>query len=370
VTGDSLRVAYDVTPAISGNTGIARYVNQLARALELQAVEVRRFAVGRARFPPPPGTRRLPVPARWLALWWQTVGWPPAELLAGGGELVHATGLVVPPTRRPLVMTVHDTAAIHYPELHPARDVLQLRAQLAALERAAVVLAVSEATARDLIELGVPAARLVVAPLGVTPMPAAEALDGLPARYVLTVGETSPRKGYGVLLEALSRIGPGVELVMAGPPAGDEQRLRSLAEQLHVAPRVTRLGAVTDAQLAGVYCGALALCFPSVAEGFGLPVLEAMAAGVPVLATDIAPVRELLGADGVLIEGGDADSWAEAIDAVARDEDLRERLSRAQRERAAEYTWERTAAATLRAYQLAVGALGSPANPAGRTSPS
>jgi glycosyltransferase involved in cell wall biosynthesis len=188
-------------------------------------------------------------------------------------------------------------------------------------------------------------------------------MSGLPSRYVLTVGETSPRKGYGVLLHALARIGPGVQLVMAGPPAGDEQRLRSLADTLQIAPRISRLGAVTDAALAGLYSGALALCFPSVAEGFGLPVLEAMAAGVPVLATDIPAVRELVGAGGLYVQGDDADAWAQAIDTLAGDEDLRQRLSRTQQARAAAYTWERTATATLDAYQLALGAAGSRVDP-------
>jgi glycosyltransferase involved in cell wall biosynthesis len=354
--GEALRVAYDITPAISGRTGIARYVNELAAALERQGVELHRFAVGRSTFAPPPGISRSRVPARCLVPWWRAVPWPSAERLARGGDLVHATGLLVPPTRRPLVVTVHDIAAVRHPELHPRRHVRQSQALLRKLERAAAIIAVSQATAADLVDLGVSPDRLVVAPLGVVALPDPGPVSGLPARYILTVGETSPRKGYGVIIQALARVGSTVELVMGGPPAGDEERLRALAAELHVTAHVTRLGAVTDAMLAGLYSNALALCFPSVAEGFGLPVLEAMAAGVPVLATDIAPVRELAADAALYLPGDDADAWAEAIEAVAGDPSLRDRMSTKGRERAAVHTWERTAEATLDAYGLALGA--------------
>lgn len=359
MSAPSLRVAFDVTPAIAGRTGVARYVNQLAAALERQGTELRRFAVGRVSFPPPPGTRRLAIPARWMVPWWRAVPWPSAERLAGGADLVHATGLLIPPTRRPLVVTVHDIAAVLHPHLHPSRDVRQMQTQLAALERAAAVLAVSEATARDLMALGVAPERLVVAPLGVTPLPQAEPVSGLPSRYVLTVGETSPRKGYDVLLHALSRLEQDVSLVMAGPPAGDEQRLRSLAATLGVSTRLTRLGAVTDAALAGLYRGAVALCFPSIAEGFGLPVLEAMAMGLPLVARDIPVVRELAGAGALYVQGDGADAWAQAIDTLVRDAALRERLAATAATRAASYSWERTATATVEAYQLALDGAGS-----------
>jgi glycosyltransferase involved in cell wall biosynthesis len=352
-------VAFDVTPALAGGTGIARYVNQVGAELERQGVELRRFAYGRASFPVPAGTRHLRIPARALSRSWRAFPWPTAEQLAGGGAVVHATGLVVPPTRLPLVVTVHDIAAVVRPDLHPPRDVRQLRLQLAALQRAAAVIAVSEATAQALAELGVARSRLVVAPLGLTPLPDRQPVTGLPARYLLTVGETSPRKGYSVLLEALARAGCDIELVMAGPPASDEQHLRSLADELGIAPRIKRLGAVTDGELATLYAEATALCFPSVAEGFGLPVLEAMAAGTPVLASDIPPLRELLAGSGVLVDSEDAGAWAAAIDTVVGDEQLRRRVSDAERAQAARYTWERTAAATLRAYQLALGVAGS-----------
>jgi glycosyltransferase involved in cell wall biosynthesis len=356
-------VAFDVTPVISGRTGIARYVTQLGAALERDGAELRRFAVGRRSFSLPPGSRHIRVPTRIVEWWWRSAPWPRIEQLVGGAELVHATGLLVPRTTLPLVATVHDVAAVRHPELHPDRHVEQQRAQLELLERATVIVSVSQTTADDLIHLGVPRERVVVARLGVTPLPEPDSspLTRRPAGgYLLTVGETSPRKGYPLLLKAFSRVDADVELVIAGPPAGDEQRLHALTGELGLEPRVRRVGAVTDAGLARLYRDAVALCFPSVTEGFGLPVLEAMAAGVPVIARDIPAARELAGDVALLVGGDDPQAWTAAIERVASDPALRETMASAGRARAAEFTWERTAAATLEAYRLALGARPAP----------
>jgi glycosyltransferase involved in cell wall biosynthesis len=278
------------------------------------------------------------------------------DRLAGDADIVHATGLLTPPALRPLVVTVHDVAAVRYPKLHPARHVRQQRTQLRALDRAAAILTVSQATADDLVQVGVRPERIVVAPLGLSSLPQAAAGRLTAERkrgYILTVGESSPRKRYDVVLRALTRVDRDLELVMAGPPAADEERLRSLVRALGLGRRVRRLGAVSDAALAGLYRDALALCFPSVAEGFGLPVLEAMAAGLPVVARDIPVARELAGDAAIYLAGDDERVWAEAIEALASDAELRERCSSAGRARAAEFTWDRTAAATLKAYRIA-----------------
>lgn len=354
-----IRIALDVTAVVSGSTGIARYVRELSRALERRGVDVRRFAVGRSKFPPPPDTVHARIPVRLLEPWWRLAGWPRVEGMVGGADLAHATSFVIPATRRPLVVTVHDLAALRHPELHPARHVAQQQALVKQLTRAAAVVCVSGATADDLTHAGVDDRRLVIAPLGLTalgdPSPAAARPR---AGYLLTVGETAPRKGYHVLLRALSSLAPDVRLVMAGPSADEEQRLRSLAAELGVASRVTRLAAVTDPELAGLYADALGLCFPSVAEGFGLPLLEAMAAGLPILASDIPISREVAGDAAIYLDRDDHQAWADAIEALASDRMLRERLAAAGRRRAARFTWDRTAGATIEAYRLALGDTG------------
>jgi glycosyltransferase involved in cell wall biosynthesis len=357
VSDRAFAVAFDVTAAINGRTGIARYVTQLGAALERQGTVLRRFAVGRGAFGPPPGTRWLPVPARAVRPWWRIAPWPAAEQLAGETDVVHATGLLVPPTRRPLVITVHDVAAILHPNLHPPRDRRLLKKVVAAVPQAAAVLTVSHTTAADLASLGIERRRVFVAPNGFTPLPAPAPLPpGLPpaGTYLLTVGETSPRKGYDVALQALARVDPAISLVIAGPPAGDERRLRSLVARLGLESRVVRLPSLSDAELASLYADAMALCFPSIAEGFGLPVIEAMAAGLPVIASDIPIVRELAGDTAQFVNGRDPAVWAQAISTLASQESLRHELSVAARPRAQQFTWDAAAAVTQAAYRFAL----------------
>jgi glycosyltransferase involved in cell wall biosynthesis len=350
-----MRVAFDASPTISGRTGIARYVTELGAALERDGVELRRFAVGRNAYPVPPRTRHIRVPARVADAAWRSLHRPRLETVIGDFDLVHATGLLTPSTRRPLVVTVHDLAAVRHPDLHPERHVQQQRAQLESLHRADAVVAVSAATAADVADTGFPAERIVVAPLGVSALaPASAPPSALGDGYLLTVGESSPRKGYGVLLGALARAGGEVRLAMAGPPAGDDARLRTLCTDAGLQDRVSFLGPVTEPALAGLYERALALCFPSVSEGFGLPVLEAMAAGVPVIASDLPVLRELAGDAVLYAAGAGEDAWAEAIRTLAADPGLRAHLIEEGRARAATFTWERTAHDTLRGYELAL----------------
>jgi glycosyltransferase involved in cell wall biosynthesis len=360
---ETRRVGFDVTPVISGATGIARYVTQVEASLRPLDVEVRAFAVGRSAFAVPPGTRHVRIPARLLVAWWGLGGRPYIEGLTGPVDLVHATGLLLPSTRRPLVLTVHDLAALRHAHLLPERHVRQQRAVIRRLPSAAAVVAVSKATAQDIVDLGVDAGRVVVAPLGVSrlpePIPLPQTLRPL-GQYLLTVGETAPRKDYPVLIRALARVRRDLELVMVGPPGRDEEPLRRLAIELGVDDRLRRLGAVSDGELAGLYRGALALCFPSVAEGFGLPVLEAMAEGTPALVSDLPVMREVAGPAAVYVEPAGVPEWAEAIETIASATTAREQLSEAGRRRASEFTWERTASATLDAYELAL-ASGSPA---------
>jgi glycosyltransferase involved in cell wall biosynthesis len=285
------------------------------------------------------------------------VPWPGIERLAGGADLVHATGLFLPATHLPLVATVHDLGALRHPALHPARQLRQQQSLLRTLARAAAVLAVSRATADELEDFGIDRRRVVVAPLGLTPLPAPaqdSRFEDRGRRYLLTVGETAARKGYDIVLEALARLGPELDLVMVGPPGADEDRLLRRSVELGVTGQVRRLGPVSDPDLAGLYQGALALCFPSITEGFGLPVLEAMAAGTPVLASDIPSTRELAGPLAVYVEERRAEAWAEAIGTLAEGPGPDAVWAGAARRRAAEFTWARTARATLEAYRLAL----------------
>ena len=290
-----IRVAMDATPAIAGRTGIARYVLDLAAALPEQDVEPRLFAVGRASVAPPPGCRHLRIPARIIHRAW-AAGLPPsAERIAGPVDVVHATSLLPPTTRRPVAMTVHDLDALDHAELHPDRSTRAIRALVRHLDRADVVLAVSRATADDLVQRGVERDRIVVTPNGRVELGAPLAVRVQDGPFVLAVGEQMPRKNLALLLHVWARAPELPALVHAGPFGSDTARLESLVDELGLAGRVRFLGYVEREVLARLLLDAQALCFPSIAEGFGLPVLEAMAAGLPVVASDLPVIREVTG---------------------------------------------------------------------------
>jgi glycosyltransferase involved in cell wall biosynthesis len=249
---------------------------------------------------------------------------------------------------------MHDLAAVEAPGLHPRRSVTQQKARLDAVKRAEVVISNSRATAGALVRHGVDKERIVVGQLGLTPLPPAEGL-GLPRPFLLAVGELSPRKGHRDLLRAFSdaQLGPTL-LVLAGPDAGEGEHLKGLARALGIEQRVAMLGRVTDAVLAGLYRDAAALCFPSLAEGFGLPVLEAMAAGLPVVASDLEVLREVAGEAALLVPAGDTSTLALALTQLLEDDELRSRLAHLGRVRSARFTWEETARATVTAYRQAL----------------
>lgn len=347
-----LTVAYDVTPLATGTTGVARYVGRLDDALGAldPPVERHRFALGRAHHDLPAGTRRVTVPLRALHRWWSAVRWPPIERLVGPCDLVHATDLVPPPTARPLVLTVHDLDAVLHPDLHSARARRQQVAQLeAARRRADAVIADSEATAEVLRRQGVDAGKVTVVALGTTPLPAPDHRRVPDRPYLLFVGTVDARKGLDVLLAAFDAAALGdVDLLLAGP---DQHGAGAIRARAAAAPGVTLLGRVTDAELAGLYDRALAVCLPSRAEGFGLTVLEAMAAGAPIVASDLPVLREVGGDDVVYVPTGDVDAWSTALTGIVGDGAHRARLAAAGPPRAATFTWQRTAERTAAVYE-------------------
>jgi glycosyltransferase involved in cell wall biosynthesis len=347
-----MEVALDLTPTLSGVTGVARYAARLAAALPSQGVEVRGFAVGRGPGAAPPGTRRLRVPLRVVQPVWRMTGRPYAERIAGGGDVVHSLDLALPPTARPLVATIHDLASLDRPDLHPPGAADQLRRRLDSLESAAAVLAVSHATAAALARYGVDLDRVTVTPQAPTLHVDQPVDPGILGPYLLAVGELTARKDYTTLIRALARPeASNLRLVMAGPMGFRGDEVVALVEQLELADRVQLLGRVSDAVLAGLYRGATALCFPSVIEGYGLPLVEAMAEGLPIVASDIDVSREVAGDAAVYFPVGDDRAFATALAEVTSDQELRGRLGAVGRSRSAELTWERTAALTAETYR-------------------
>ncbi len=352
-----ITVAVDATPLITGVTGVARYTRELIAALPAAGITPRAIAFGRASVPVPAGIRHIAVPLRVLHALWRVVPLPRVEWLVRDAGILHATGLAPPPSRLPIVVTVHDVAGIERPDLHPARTVADQRALLTAARRAAVVITTTETVARAAIRHGVDPQRVHVAGLGRTPLPPPQEPPNAPAPgFLLAVGALHHRKGFDVLVEALAALDGLPPLVIAGPPGDAEQALRARIARAGLGARVRLPGAVPDAQLAWLYANAAALCMPSRDEGFGLPLIEAFAAGTPVICSDIEALREVAGAHAAFVPRGDPGALAAALNHQVR----RGRApgADARRRRAGAFTWDGVAARTREAYEKALAGSG------------
>ena len=377
-TGDSLRVLVDASAAFNQGAGIGRYARHVVPAAARVLPGVRftlLYAPSRPGSPPfgdvavaafpdraRVSVRRAPLSRRRLDQLWFRARVPlPAQAFAGPADIVHSPDFTAPPAgRAPRLATFHDLAFLVCPEHAPP----PLRAYLSAVIPRQVatvvrVLTVSETTRRDLLErLRVPSERVVVVPNGVEerffaaspPAAAARTRLGLPADYLLSVGTIEPRKNLATLFAALRVAGAGIDLplVVAGRRGWGGEAVMAAAEPLRRQGRVRFLGFVPDEDLPSLYAGAAALVYPSWYEGFGLPVLEALAAGVPVVASTAPALREVAGDAAVYADPGDAEGLAAAI-ATALDADRRASSVReARRRRARCFGWERAGEALAR----------------------
>lgn len=347
-------IAVDVTPAMTGRTGIARYVNELVPALRAHGAPVRTFALGRSIVGVPAGARHVGVPLRVLDRAWRATGRPRIERLAGAAASVHASGPVLVPARAPVIGVVYDLAPLDHPELHSRRDVAQLRRYVDEARNAAAVVTISESTATRLVLAGVPSERVHPIPIGRTELPEPVAPPLSRRSYVLAVGAPVPRKGYRTLVRTLPRLGD-LALVIAGHRGVDDEDLAALAASLGVSGRLHRAVDVDDRALAGWYRDAAAVVLPSVEEGFGLPLVEAQAAGVPVVASDIEVFREVSGGHAVLVPVGDDGAMADAILEVTAGGAAVDARIQAALANAGRFTWGACAAATLAVHRQVSG---------------
>jgi glycosyltransferase involved in cell wall biosynthesis len=269
---------------------------------------------------------------------------------------VHAPTPLAPPRRRtPLVVTIHDAVPWTHPETLTPRGVAFHRRMVERAARTADAVVVPTQSAGDELVAAVPALRgrcQVVPPglWGALELPpdadARRVALGLPPEgFLLSVATLEPRKGLDVLVEALADpAAPGLPLLVAGQPGWGGIDLAALCRSHGLdAGRVRALGRVADADLAVLYRDATALVVPSRSEGFGLPVLEAMAAGLPVVASDVPALREVGGDAVVLVRPGDPAGLAGALAELADRADVRARLSASGLRRADDFSWERSA---------------------------
>jgi glycosyltransferase involved in cell wall biosynthesis len=350
-----MRVGLDMSPALSSNSGVGRYAVELYRGLQpLPDIDVKAFAVGHRRSTLP--MRRIPVPLRAMAPWWRIAKWPRAETIVGGADIVHSVDLVLAPTRKPLVMTIHDVLPITHPQFFPERQIAHVRRRVEAARHADVVISTCSATADETARVvGIARDRVVVATPGWRhgDVPA-EAPPPPPVApgYVLAVGTVTPRKGFDTLAAGAALLGPSCPpVVIAGPDLWHADEVRARVAAADTYRRVSFLGRVDDSTLESLYAHATVVVHASVAEGVGIPVLEAMGLGAPVIAADIPSVREVAGGHAALVPPGDAVALGDALGALLADSDRRRAMSEAGRARAREFTWAGMAERIASAYR-------------------
>jgi glycosyltransferase involved in cell wall biosynthesis len=349
---------------VPGGTAVAAL--RLARELHTRP-EVSLIGVSaRHREPPAPAfrptipVRGMPFPRALLYESWHRLRWPPVERATGPVDVIHATGLALPPRSAPLVVTLHDLAFVDHPEHFSRMGRRFFESALGIIRSEAdLVLCSSTATLERCAEIGLEPGRLRLTPLGVDVEPATRpeiertrAGHGLDGRYVLWVGTVEPRKNLPTLLRAFAAVETDASLVLVGPQGWNEELGARLAElPLAVRERVRVLGFVPHEDLGPLYAGAAAFCFPSLLEGFGFPVVEAMAQGTPVVTSLGTSTEELAGDAGLLVDPRDVDALADALGRVLADDALAARLGELGRARAALYTWARSADLVLDAYR-------------------
>ena len=341
-------VAIDADVLGRQRTGDETYVENLLRELGAAAPEFRLAAVTRRPELVPAGIEPVELLSRRQP--WRMAVSLPALLRRLRPALGHFLYVVPPLYRGPAVVTVQDLSFERHPELMSPRDRFYFRTFVRpSTRRAARVLTGSEQTRRDLIErYGLATERVVVTPYGFDPAYGPDGPTPANGEYALFVGGLEPRKDPVAALEALALVTGDLRLILAGPAKRGGDAVRSAARRLGLEQRVELRGHVPKEELAGLYRGAACLVFPSRFEGFGLPVIEAMASGAPVVATTAGSVPEIAGDAAILVEPGDPAALADGIERALAD---RERLRAAGFERVRAFSWRETAERTLEVYR-------------------
>jgi len=381
----------DYRPALRERSGVGEYVHQLVRALARQTHRPSGHEVPVPHGQPPertadeisiftsswkdrpleaslaelPGVRVIDrrIPVALLTFAWQRLGWPPIERLAGVPvDVVQSPHpLLLPARHAAQLVTIHDLDFL----VHPERVRAEIRRDYPALardhaHRADGILVPSNYTAREVVRmLGVPVERITVCHHGApewAPGPLEPRPNGV--GYILFVGTLEARKNVGALLHAYAILAARnrsiPRLVLAGKTTPDASGWLEMAAKFPLAGRVELVGYVQPSERRELYRRAKLLVLPSYDEGFGLPALEAMAMGIPVVASNRGALPEVLGEAGMLVDPDDHEALVNAIERVLQDELYARGASERGLARAREFTWDRAAETTRKAYQEAI----------------
>ena len=366
-----VRIVVDYRPALRARTGVGEYIHQVVKALAggYPGDAITLFSSSWAdRLSPSlanelPGVRLVDrrVPVRALNLAWHRLGWPPVEAAAGGTyDVAHSPHPLLLPTRSAAqVITIHDLHFMTHPE-HTSREIHRDYPALASAHarRADGIIVSSKFAAGEVQRiLEVPAEKIVVCPAG-APAWASQLNGGDPKGYLLFVGTLDARKNVGGLLEGyaqlLTRRPDAPRLVLAGTAGTDAALWLQRIQAAPLAGRVEHLGYVTTDRRAELFRGARFFLMPSLEEGFGLPALEAMAAGVPVIASRRGSIPEVVGDAGILIDPADPAALTAALESAIADPTLWQDLRRRGLARASQFSWQHTARDVRGAYEAAI----------------
>lgn len=356
-------------------TGIGRYYVELTRSLAQSSPPDLRYALATTRerqeatwLPPEVERLQIPGPRRAVAFTWAVIRRPRADRWLGRPDLVHCLHpWTATPTRAPLVTTVHDLMPLQHPAWYPRRESLLFARGVAhTRDHARCVLTVSAHRADQIeSEAGIERARIRVVHLAAGDEFRARHEPAIvesvcrrygvePGRFLIAIGQVARRKNLAVVLHAVASMGPGVlgtpALLCAGPRGVGAGEVDDLVDRLGLRDRVRLAGYVPSDDLPILLGAALALVHPSYDEGFGMTPIEAMAAGVPALASDRGALPEIVDDGGVLLDPDDVDGWAAAIADIAADPDRRASLIARGDARQKHFVWSRVATETSEVY--------------------
>lgn len=376
------RIGFDVTAALAQGGGIGRYTRELIRGL-LAVDNQNEYKLFSARPPAQlPVTNPLPrVPnavhrsaildERWLYRIWYRLRLPlPVQTVTGPLDLFHSPDFVLPPVAGgiPSIVTVHDLSFVHFPNTFPPKLVSYLNSVVPwSIDRATHVLADSESTKADLNTIwNVPENKITVLYSGVSdqfrPIHDPKAHAEVRARaglgewpFVLAVGTVQPRKNYEMLVRAFRPVADRTDhhLVIAGGKGWLTDALFAEVERRGLQQRVHFTGFVADEDLPALYSAADLVAFPSLYEGFGLPLLEAMACGVAVVSSNSSSLPEVIGPEsgaGVLLSPKNEAAWSDALVTLAHDDALRHSYVARGLERVKQFSWNKAARQLLEIY--------------------
>jgi len=374
-----MRIGFDISPLRRPRTGVGNYcyfqLKHLLRiggdcefigfASGLQGLDLDELAGGLAY-------RTVPVPTRVLYRFWSMVGAPKVDALLGGSDVYHATNYFLPPTRSARrVVTIYDLSFLTMPE-HASPKITRVfsKGVQRFAREADAVLTCSEATKSDIIRhLGVPEERIRVAYGAVddafAPMAPEAAAERVAARFgiqqpfILFVSTIEPRKNVPALVRAFGQLARDIPhtLVLAGPTGWRAEAVSRAIHELGLGDRVIRAGFIPERDdLAALYSAAGLFAFPSLYEGFGLPVLEAMTCGCPVVTADNSTLPEGAGDAARLIDAGDVPGIAAAMRRVLENDGLREAMVRKGIAQAQRFSWDACARKTLDVYKTVLSA--------------